>query len=85
MNNYFVSKEENGTVIKVALFYAPSYSVADSALHQAVDPFDWDRYSLEETNDAYSDSLPTYPISLDDDGNACVGGDVVSYKNLPLA
>lgn len=85
MNNYFVSKEENGTVIKVALFCALSYSVADSALHQAVDPFDWDRYSLEETNGTSSDSLPTYSISLDDDGNACVEGEIVSYKNLPLA
>lgn len=85
MNNYFVSKEENGTVIKVALFCAPSYSVADSALHQAVDPFDWDRYSLEKTSGTSSDSLPTYSISLDDDGNACVGGEIVSHKNLPLA
>ena len=85
MNNYFVSKEENGTVIKVALFCAPSYTVADTALHQAVDPFDWDRYSLEKTNDVCFDSLPTYSVSLDNDGNACVGGEIVSYKNLPLA
>ena len=85
MSNYLVFKKENGIDVEIAILCAQSYSVADSALHQAVDPFDWDRYSLEETNDAYSDSLPTYSISLDDDGNACVGGDVVSYKNLPLA
>lgn len=85
MNNYFVCKEEDGAIVKVAVLCASSYSVADSALHQAVDPFDWDRYSLEEISGIPSDSLPTYSISLDDDGNACVGGEVVSHKNLPLA
>mgnify|MGYP000862741601 CR=1 FL=1 len=85
MNNYLVSKKEDGNVVGVAFLYAQSYSVADTALHQAVDPFDWDRYSLEKTNDACFDSLPTYSISLDDDGNASVGDEIVSYKNLPLA
>jgi hypothetical protein len=85
MNNYLVSKEENGTVINVAFFYAPSYAVADAALHQAIDPFDWDRYALEEINEAGFDSLPTYSISLDNDGNACAGGEIVSHRNLPLA
>lgn len=84
MNNYLVSKEEGGNVVGVAFFYAPSYAVAGAALHQAVDPFDWDRYSLEKTNDACFDSLPTYSVSLDNDGNACVGGEIVSHKNLPL-
>ena len=85
MNNYFVCKEEDGAIVKVAVLCASSYSVADSALHQAIDPFDWDRYALEEINEAGFDSLPTYSISLDNDGNACAGGEIVSHRNLPLA
>ena len=85
MSNYLVFKKENRVDVEIAILCAQSYSVADSALHQAVDPFDWDRYSLEETSGTSSDSLPTYSISLDDDGNACVGGEIVSHKNLPLA
>lgn len=85
MSNYLVFKKENGIDVENAILCAQSYSVADSALHQAVDPFDWDKYSLEEASDTPSDSLPTYSISLDGDGNACVGGEIVSHKNLPLA
>jgi len=82
MNNYILLKEENGKTIEVAILHAPSYDIADAAMHQAVDVMDWDKYAVDELRESLTTVLPEYTIMGDLGGVAYIDGQIVTYKNL---
>ena len=82
MNNYLLLKEENGKTIEVAILHAPSYDIADAAMHQAVDVMDWDKYAVDELREPSATVLPEYTITGDCGGVAYIDGVMVTYENL---
>ena len=82
MNNYILFKEENGKTIEVAILHAPTYDIADAAMHQAVDVMDWDKYAVDELRESPAPVLPEYTITGDLGGVAYIDGVMVTYENL---
>jgi len=82
MNNYILLKEENGKTIEVAILRAPSYDLADAAMHQAVDVMDWDKYAVDELRESPAMILPEYTIMGDLGGVAYIDGVMVTFENL---
>jgi len=82
MNNYILLKEENGKTIEVAILHAPTYDIADAAMHQAVDVMDWDKYAVDELRESPATVLPEYTITGDLGGVAYIDGVMVTYENL---
>lgn len=82
MNNYILLKEENGKTIEVAILHAPSYDIADAAMHQAVDVMDWDKYAVDELREGSATNLPEYTVTGDAGGVAYIDGQMVNFENL---